>query len=48
MKAKNNNMREKLQRRFARNRKKRAAIENIALASFSILFILPMFFYAAK
>jgi hypothetical protein len=48
MKAVKKSLREKLQRRYTRNKKKRVAIENIALASFSILFLLPMLFYAGR
>ena len=48
MKAMKTSMKEKLQRRFARNRKKRAMTENMGLALFSIMFILPIFFYAGR
>jgi len=48
MKAMKMNMKEKLQRRFARNRKRRAMTENMALALFSMMFILPIFFYAGR
>jgi hypothetical protein len=48
MKPAKKSLKEKLQRRFARNRKKRGIIENIVLASFSILFLLPLIFYATR
>ncbi len=48
MKAIKKNLKEKLRRRFARDSKKRVAIQQVALATFAILFAMPIFYYVIR